>query len=539
MYKVFYGFSEKPFEITPDPKFLYLTSSHREALDTMMDGIKTRQDFISITGDAGTGKTTLIYYLLMNLNKKVKTAFIFNPSITFAELLEIILRELYLEVESKDKKSLIHQLVEYLSRTCNDETVAVIIDESQHLSKETLIDLEQLSRMELPASGRLQIVFVGQPDFEKILNSPGLSILNQRISSRRKIAALSAGESQSYIERRLNIAGSSTARIFTPEAVSVIIDYAKGIPRVINIVCDNALLNGFSESKRKIDAKIIRDVIQNMEAALLPKTKPMNALRLDNIKQLIHREKIIPQKIMGPVSLFMLGLLVIFFLMITFFLFRPSNISAIRSAWIAVFQREQPLLTISKTKNNMPSKADAYHSPDTKEIPPVEIARVTTPPSSSSTIVTKDARSEESITVREGQSISLLAKQHYGRSNMTRCDLILDFNPGITNANMISVNQKIRIPKLTGENMIVPSSDLTYKINVGTFKSAKSAEIYRREPLLQGKIIEIVARNAVPRETWYRVMVGKFNSEDEAIKMISLLKDKKLLPLFSADTRMQ
>ena len=539
MYKAFYGFSEKPFEITPDPKFLYLTSSHREALDAMMKGVKTRQDFISITGEAGTGKTTLIYYLLMNLNEKVKTAFIFNPSITFEELLELILRELYLDVGCKDKKSLVCQLVEYLSHLGNDETVAVIIDESQHLSKETLMDLEHLLHSELRAPGRLQIIFVGQPDFEKTLNSPSLNMLNQRISIRQKISPLSAGESRSYIERRLNIAGSSTARIFTPEAVSLINDYAGGIPRVINIVCDNALLHGFSESKRKIDSEIIREVIKNMEGAILPKTEPTSAFGLDNITQLIHRENNIPQKKRVSVSLLLPGLSVIFFLMIGFFLFRPPNFSAVQSMWTAIFQKEQPFLTISETKNDMPLKTGVHHPVVPQEKTPVETTPSTTPPTASSILVTKEARSAKSIIVKEGQSISILAKQYYGKSNLTRCDLILDYNPGITNANLISVSQKIRIPKMTEANMIISSSDLTYKIHVGTFQRADFAEIYSREPLLREKIIEVVPRNVTPRETWYRVVAGPFNSEAEALQMIARLKDKKLLPLFTAGTKIE
>ena len=187
MYNEFYGFSEKPFEITPDPKFIYLTSSHRKALDAMMKGIESRQEFISITGEVGTGKTTLIYYLLMSLDDKVKTAFIFNPSITFEEFLEIILRERYIEVTEKDKKTLIHNLVEYLSHLGSDETMTIIIDEAQHLSKETLQELEKLSDLVPLASGRLQIVFVGQPEFENILSSPNLKILNQQIRIKSKI----------------------------------------------------------------------------------------------------------------------------------------------------------------------------------------------------------------------------------------------------------------------------------------------------------------------------------------------------------------
>src|SRR5664280_2612397 len=219
MYNEFYGFSGKPFEITPEPKFLYLTSSHHQALQAMIKGIESRQGFISITGEVGTGKTTLIQCLLTSLDDKVKTAFIFHPSITFEELLEIILRELYLEVTGKDKETLLNQLVEYLLHIGNDEMVAVIIDEAQHLSTETLQELGELPHLGPLASERLQIVFVGQPEFKNILNSPNLKILNQRIGIRREIKTLTAEESRDYIEHHLKIVGSSTSDTFTPQAV--------------------------------------------------------------------------------------------------------------------------------------------------------------------------------------------------------------------------------------------------------------------------------------------------------------------------------
>ena len=298
MYNEFYGFSEKPFEITPDPKFLYLTSSHRKALDAMIKGIESRQGFISITGEVGTGKTTLIHYLLMSLDDKVKTAFIFHPSITFEELLGSILRELYLEVTGKDKKTLLHHLVEYLSRIGRDETVTVIIDEAQHLAIETLQELEKLSDLAHMASGRLQIVFVGQPEFENILSSPNLKIINQRIRIRSKITTLTAEESREYIEHRLKLVGRSTSNTFTPKAISVIIEHAKGIPRIINIVCDNALLNGFSESKKKIDEKIIREVIKNLEGPSRRKFRPIRIFRFVKRTHPIRRERILfPRKI--------------------------------------------------------------------------------------------------------------------------------------------------------------------------------------------------------------------------------------------------
>jgi general secretion pathway protein A len=534
MYNEFYGCSEKPFEITLDPKFLYLTSSHRKALDAMMKDIKSRQGFISITGEVGTGKTTLIHTLLTSLDDKVKKAFIFHTAITFEEFLGSTLRELHLEVTGKDKKTLLNQLVEYLLHIGNDEMVAVIIDEAQHLTIETLQELEKLSDLGSLASWRLQIVFVGQPEFENILNSPSLKILNQRIRIRREITTMTAEESRDYIEHRLKLVGSSTSKTFTPKAISVIIEHAKGIPRIINIVCDNALLNGFSESKKIIDEKIIREVIRNLEGPSRWKFRPMRIFRFVKRTHPIRSERIHSSRILltAVILLFLLGLGGIVSLMFGFLRYGPLNQRGIESMWTSLFHTERPLVAAPKTTNTKTSKVDVHY-------PPVESPQPDAPPSTSSIRISNETLSMESIIVKKGQDIKSLAEQYYGRSNITIADLILDSNPEITNVHLISVNQKIRMPKITEGSLIVQSSDRTYKINVGTFWSPKFAKLYRSEPSLRGKEIEIVARKATPEDTWYRVVVGKFDSKDEALKVISILKDRKLLPLFIANPKLQ
>ena len=207
--------------------------------------------------------------------------------------------------------------------------------------------------------------------------------------------------------------------------------------------------------------------------------------------------------------------------------------------WTALFHTERSLVTAPQTTNTKTSKVNEHYPPVETRALPIESSQPPVTPSASLMRVNKETRSTESIIIKTGQSISILAREYYGRSNITRCDFILDSNPEITDANLISVNQKVRMPKITEGSLIIQSSDRTYKINVGTFWSPKSAEFYRGEASLRGKEIEIVSKKAAPNETWYRVVVGKFNSEDEALKVISILKDKKLLPLFAADTKLK
>jgi general secretion pathway protein A len=269
MYTEYYGFSEHPFNITPDPRFLYLTPGHREALAALVYGIKERKGFVALTGEVGTGKTTLLYRLLDNLNEKVKTAFIFHTHTTFRELLKNVLLELGLPVTDDDTFLLIDRLNHYLiDRMVAGEIVALIIDEAQNLSAGVLEDIRLLSNLETRSAKLLQIVLSGQPELEVKLNAQSLRQLRQRIAILRRIGPLSDAECRGYVEHRLKIVGARAARLFTPAAMSLLCTHSGKIPRIINVMCDNALLIGFAKSCKKIDEAIMLEVIRDMDGAL-------------------------------------------------------------------------------------------------------------------------------------------------------------------------------------------------------------------------------------------------------------------------------
>ena len=275
MYTQFYGFSEKPFDVTPDPRFLFLTESHQEALSSMIYGIRERRGFISISGEVGTGKTTLIYSLLGRLDESVKTVHIFHTKATFEELLKNILLELEVPNIQEGKTNLLCQLNEYLiQKLAHGENLAVIIDEAQNLSPEVLEELRMLSNLETPKTKLLQIVLVGQPELETKLNSEELRQLKQRIGIRRRISRLNEEESREYIDHRLKLVGRRSSAVFTPEALSQICQYAGGIPRIINILCDSGFLIGYGLSKKRIDASIIQEVMRDMEGSTWANSTP-------------------------------------------------------------------------------------------------------------------------------------------------------------------------------------------------------------------------------------------------------------------------
>ena len=267
MYKEFYGLSEKPFELTPNPRFLYLTRSHREVLASMIHGIKNRKGFLSMTGEVGTGKTTLIHSLLDHLDPKVKTVLIFHTTITFTDLLKTILHELDLATLKESRTDLLHQLVQHLVQMDKrGETLVIIIDEAHKLPQKTLEELQMLSDLKFKG---IQILFVGQPELEDKLNSENLKQLKQSVAISRQIRGLSEEESKEYIDHRLRLSGSDSSRIFSPKALSLICGYAQGIPRAINTLCDNALLKGCNSFTKMIDVDIVREVIKNMEGPSL------------------------------------------------------------------------------------------------------------------------------------------------------------------------------------------------------------------------------------------------------------------------------
>ena len=294
MYTQFYGFSKKPFNLTPDPDFLFVTESHQEALASLIYGIQERKGFISMTGEVGTGKTTLLRYLQSVLDARIKTVLIVQTYINFIQLLKEVLTGLNLTVGSETKFSMTQQLNEYLMQTLErGENLVVLIDEAQNLGNEILEDLRMLSNLETSEAKLVQIVLVGQPELETKLNSEDLRQFKQRIGIRRKIQPVSEGESRAYIEHRLSRVESHAAAVFTPEALSLICRYSGGVFRIINILCDNALLIGYSLQKKMIDADIIREVLNDLGITAAPKP---------DRPKLVSSPKPIPQGSFGEFS---------------------------------------------------------------------------------------------------------------------------------------------------------------------------------------------------------------------------------------------
>ncbi len=265
MYEQFYGLRENPFNVTPNPDYIFLGSHHREALSQLLYGVREKKGFIVITGEVGTGKTTLIHYLLGKMDgNHTKTAFLFNPKLTVDDFIQYILKDLGVRVQGKTKGEYLHSLHRYLLNAYQrDERVILIVDEAQGLRPELLEEIRLLSNLETSKSKLLQIVLVGQPELDKTLSQPGFRQLRQRINLRYYLPPLSAKETEEYIGKRLRIAGAK-GPIFTGKAIKEIYLKSGGIPRLINILCDNALLNGYALDEKLVDKPSVKEVAKDL-----------------------------------------------------------------------------------------------------------------------------------------------------------------------------------------------------------------------------------------------------------------------------------
>jgi general secretion pathway protein A len=266
MYRQFYNLKEKPFEITPDPNFLFLSESHKEALAHMVYAARERKGFTVVTGEVGTGKTTLVQAFLAQLNGKAKTAYIFNPKLSATDFIRYIVEDLGVKEEKHTKGQYIAQLHDMLMKSYSrDEQVILIIDEAQSLPTPLLEEVRLLTNLETPKSKLLQVMLIGQPELNKVLNSHEFRQLKQRVGLRYHMLPLSEEDTQKYIEKRLAVAGAADTRLFSTKALKEIYHYSKGIPRLINILCDNALLAGYATGQKIVGNRTVNEVIRQLE----------------------------------------------------------------------------------------------------------------------------------------------------------------------------------------------------------------------------------------------------------------------------------
>ena len=266
MYERFYNLRERPFALSPDPEYLYLSRVHREALNAIRFGVESRVGFIVVTGEIGAGKTTVLQTLLRRLDKRAVVARLVNTILEPRELLDAIAIDFGLDPNGKSKPMLLRELADFLvlQRT-HGRASLLVVDEAQNLSTQALEEIRLLSNLESEKSKLLQIILAGQPNLRDTIDSPVLEQLRQRITVNYHLTPLDAAETEAYINYRLEHAATGEPPRFTPDAAALIHDRSGGVPRIINVICDAALIYGYAEEQRSLDRRLLAAVVDELE----------------------------------------------------------------------------------------------------------------------------------------------------------------------------------------------------------------------------------------------------------------------------------
>lgn len=266
MYEKFFELEKKPFELVPNPEFLFLSKSHKKAIVYLDYGLKEHAGFILVTGEVGSGKTTIVRNLLKNLDDTVTLSKVFNTKVTSEQLIAMVNDDFGLDTAHKDKITLLRELTDFLiDQHAAGRWPTLIIDEAQNLSGELLEEVRMLSNLETDTSKLLQIILVGQPELRKTLAQPELRQLRQRISISCHLMPLSRQETEDYIFHRLEIAGNRNAVSFDEGSIDIIYSFSRGIPRLVNIICDFLMLSAFAEETRRMTRELVQEVIGEIE----------------------------------------------------------------------------------------------------------------------------------------------------------------------------------------------------------------------------------------------------------------------------------
>jgi general secretion pathway protein A len=411
MYLGFYSLQKQPFHMTPDPEFLYLSPSHKEALAAIIYGIEERKGFVTITGAVGVGKTTILRsYLESAETKRLKIIYIFNAKLTFEGLLKTIYQELNLPIESSDTVEMLNRLYEVLIEEYKqNNTVVLVVDEAQNMPVDTLESLRMISNLETSRDKLIQIVLVGQPEFEEELNLDRLRQLKQRLAIRSTILPLTKDESLEYIKFRLQKAGSPSTLVFTAPALKKIIKKANGIPRVLNVLCDNALITGFGYRKKPVTKKIVGEIVGDFEGSRRPS---------------LHR--------------WLLPTIVALVVAVTGALWVMSHLQPfLGKAEDFLFHDRKEQQSLVRETNPM-----SHPTPENDRSQPVGEAKQSTPPSP------KDASAGITKKVAFGDTLSRLALEVYGSFDSEVIKQIREHNPQIADPNVIHPGNTIVFPRL-------------------------------------------------------------------------------------------
>ena len=519
MYMHFYNLREKPFNLTPSPRFLYLGETHKEALSLLTYGVMERKGFVLLTGEVGTGKTTIVQTLLKSLDSSVKYVYLSNPTVSVKDFLSYVAFGLGLRTQFSSKSSFLIQLEDFLQKIFqHQQNVLLIIDEAQNLSFELLEEIRLLSNMETPDEKLINIFLVGQPELNRKLGQPICRPLLQRISIRYHIRPLDLEDTREYITTRLKVAGAANGtRIFSKNVIEAIHQYSEGYPRLINILADNVLLLGYSRGEKKITPAMVNQSYQDMKLnGSVSKSPGQYAIRKG---EQVHTGRY-----------WKWAVLLFFAAIFTAAVMSQEGQNLVRRMTRLIpisfrapkdssnSSKEQPLVK-EKTKREIEAiSGETTHRESTadvqteeKQAAVVDIIPHGGPKEMKSTLRTDDKETWKTVIVEQDDSLSKLVASVYGRVDANNLKLVRKYNPQIEDIDRIAVGQKIIFPPLPALNR-----GPTFTVHIGSFRSLEGARDLFQKSMREGYEVYILPSYDLRNDKVFRVTLGNFNSRQEA-----------------------
>jgi type II secretory pathway predicted ATPase ExeA len=512
MYLEHFGFHERPFDITVASRFFFASPMHEEAHAALLYGVRERRGFILLTGEAGTGKTTVLRRLRETLEDPIHVACFDNTTLTFDELLDVMCQLFDLPVKAGRRLEKIQALNAFLL-DCHRArgTGVLIIDEAQNLADDVLENLRLLSNFEAESEKLLQIVLVGQPELEKKLERPELRQLKQRVVVRCQLDRLKAQHIGPFIHHRLQVAGCNRQDIFAPDAIRRIAVYSGRIPRLVNTICDNALLTAYSQLLQTVSAEIIEEVAQELRLVKAPsplrepaqeqaKAAPKVIVlaqadneeppqeHIDDAQRLSFdppvRSWLRPALVIIGVAL-LGGLALRFENVLTLSTIVRDALARIVTADLTASSPETQQSNPKPEPQNEKSAAAVLVEPppapppqpkvpaEQKEARPEQAASEAVAPSLAS--VPLEERKGQRVTIAPGETISGIAAKLYGSQSILALDLVKEMNPHLEDLNQIAIGEQVWFPVLNRETLLRPGADGSYQLIIGTFSSEGDA----------------------------------------------------------------
>lgn len=524
MYGRFYGLTENPFALTPDPRYLFLSEAHKEALASATYGIQERRGFVLILGEVGTGKTTLIRHLLGKFGPNIRTVFVFNPAVSFLELLQLILRDLELPCPSLRRIEMIETLNQcLLKEAAAGRHVVLIIDEAQHLSPEVLEEVRMLSNLETARGKLLQILLVGQPELGSLLGRPELRQIRQRIGLVAELKPLTHKETVQYVSHRLAVAGRARQRIFTRRALRLIYNASGGIPRLINVICDKALLLGYGGDSRMVRGRLVKAVLKDWAPF---RRRPTGPSRRARRRAPASRGVRSWKPFLTFATLAGLGVAATAF---TYFAAGPqaetirhrlpSLLTSGRSGTVSAAEEEAAPSAVTLPAVTLPPRDTALAERDGAIPATAETSTPERAPAQTAVSPPDDAgEKRREIVVQRGDAFSGLVSRAYGRTDLTVLDFVRAANPGLDNIDLLHVGQRLRLPALQPGSFVRRADGAGFNVHLMTVSDPEGASFVKLRAAIQskGRRVHVVPVNLTENGTAYRVMVGNFADRREA-----------------------